>query len=54
MENQEYPQVTDASGGFMDLVTTYFPFVVLIVLLYFVVKLYIKLSRYLDRKNKQG
>jgi large-conductance mechanosensitive channel len=40
-------------GGIKDIIIFFLPYVILAVVLFFVIKLYIKLSRYLDRKNKQ-
>lgn len=36
-----------------DIIVFLLPYIILAVVLFFVIKLYIKLSRYLDRKNKQ-
>lgn len=52
MDETNIPEVTH-SGGIKDAIISYLPLVFLIIIIYFIVKLYIKLSRYLDRKNKQ-
>jgi hypothetical protein len=45
--------VTPIEGDFWDIIIDIVPIIFLIIIVYFVVRLYIKMSRYLDRKNKQ-